>query len=81
LRKHYNFVFDEITNTYNFLTKNDILYRIAFIIDERFTTISGENIPNVFQLIIEKATDIIEPYDPKVSKTIEHIIERFFSKK
>lgn len=80
MRNHYNYVFDEITNTYNFLTKNDILYKIAFIIDETFTTISGEDIPNVFQLIIEKANEIIEPYDPKVSKTIEHIIERFFQK-
>jgi hypothetical protein len=80
LQSHYNYVFDEITNTYNFVTKNEILYRIAFIIDETFTTISGEEISNVFQLIVEKSNDEIEPYDSKVSKTIEHIIERFFQK-
>ncbi len=78
MQSHYNYVFDNITNTYNFTTKNSILYRIAFIIDETFSTISGEEIPNIFQLVIEKATDEIEPYDAKVSKTIENIVERFF---
>ena len=80
MQSHYNYVFDDITNTYNFVTKNEILYRIAFIIDETFTTISGEEISNVFQLIVEKSNDEIESYDSKVSKTIEHIIERFFQK-
>jgi hypothetical protein len=80
LQNHYNYVFDEITNTYNFTTKNYILYRVAFIVDETFSTISGEEIPNIFQLVIEKATDEVESYDSKVSKTIEDIIERFFHK-
>jgi hypothetical protein len=80
LQSHYNYVFDEITNTYNFVTKNEILYRVAFIIDETFSTISGEEISNIFQLIIEKSNEEIEPYDSKVSKTIEHLIERFFQK-
>lgn len=48
--------------------------------DETFSTISGEEIPNVFQLIIEKASEGTEPYDAKVSKTIENIVERFFKK-
>lgn len=80
MQNHYNYVFDNITNTYNFTTRNDILYRIAFIVDETFSTISGEEIPNIFQLVIEKATDELEPYDAKVAKTIENIIERFFHK-
>jgi hypothetical protein len=80
LQSHYNYVFDEITNTYNFVTKNEILYRVAFIIDETFSTISGEEISNIFQLIVEKSNEEIEPYDSKVSKTIEHLIERFFQK-
>jgi len=80
LQNHYNYVFDGITNTYNFTTKNSVLYRVAFIVDETFSTISGEEIPNIFQLVIEKATDEIEPYDPKISKTIEDIIERFFQR-
>jgi len=80
LQNHYKSVFDEITNTYNFITKNNILYRIAFIIDETFSTISGEEISNIFQLIVEKVGEEIEPYDAKVSKTIEDIIDRFFQK-
>lgn len=80
MQNHYNFVFDEITKTYNFTTKNNILYRIAFIVDETFSTISDLEIPNVYQIIIEKATEEIEPYDFKVSKTIENIIELFFRK-
>ncbi len=80
MQSHYNYVFDDITNTYNFVTKNDILYRVAFIFDETFSTISGEDISNVFQIIVEKTNDEVEPYDSKVSNTIEHIIERFFQK-
>lgn len=78
MRNHYNYVFDNITNTYNFTTKNNILYRVAFVVDETFSAISNEEIPNVFQLVIDKASDELEPYDAKVSKTIENIVERFF---
>lgn len=80
MQSHYNYVFDNITNTYNFTTKNNILYRVAFIVDETFSTISGEEIANIFQLIIEKANEEIEPYDSKVSKTIENIIDKFFQR-
>ena len=80
MQNHYNYVFDNITNTYNFTTKNNILYRVAFIVDNTFSTISGEEIPNVFQIIIEKANEEIEPLDIKVSRTIENIVERFFEK-
>ena len=78
MRTHYNYAFDNITNTYNFTTKNNILYRVAFVVDETFSAISNEEIPNIFQLIIDKASDELEPYDAKVSKTIEDIVERFF---
>lgn len=78
MRTHYNYAFDNITNTYNFTTKNNILYRVAFVVDETFSAISNEEIPNIFQLIIDKASDELEPYDSKVSKTIEDIVERFF---
>lgn len=80
MQNHYNYVFDDITNTYNFTTKNAILYRVAFIVDETFSAISGDDIANVFQLIVEKATNETEPFDSLVSKTIENIIERFFQK-
>lgn len=77
---HYNYVFDNITKTYNFTTKNNILYRVAFIVDETFSTISKQEIPNIYQIIIEKANEEIEPFDQKVSKTIEQVIEQFFKK-
>src|SRR5690606_27317453 len=67
-------------NTYSFATKNNILYRVAFIVDETFSTISGEEIPNIFQLVVEKASETLAPFDPKVSLTIEDIVERFFVK-
>ena len=52
---------------------------MVFVVDETFSAISGEEIPNVYQVVVEKVTDNIEPLDNKVSKTIIHIIESFFS--
>ncbi len=79
MQNHYNYSFDNITNTYNFNTKNNILYRVAFVVDETFATISNQKVENFYQLVIEKATNEIEPYDSFVSKTIEKIIEKFFN--
>lgn len=78
MQNHYNYTFDHLTQTYNFTTKNNILYRVAFIVDETFSVISGEEITNVYQVIVEKINEDIEPFDNKVSKTIEDIIEKFF---
>ncbi len=78
MQNHYNYAFDKITNTYNLTTKNNILYRVAFVVDETFSTISGKEISNVFQIVVDKANDGIEPLDNKVSTPIENIIERFF---
>lgn len=78
MRNHYNYAFDNITNTYNFTTRNNVLYRVAFVVDETFSSVSNQEISNIFQLIIDKASDEPEPYDAKVSKTIEDIVERFF---
>ncbi|MBW3466585.1 DUF6169 family protein [Arthrospiribacter ruber] len=78
MQNHYNYVFDNLTSTYNFVTKNKILYRVAFVVDQTFSTISGEEIPNVFQIILEKGNDEFEVYDSKVSKTVASIIENFF---
>ena len=81
MRNHYNYVFDDLTLTYNFVTKNKILYRVAFIVDETFSSISGDDIQNIYQFVVEKANANIEQYDPKVSKTIGNIIEQFFNQK
>ncbi len=79
MQSPYNFVFDNITNTYNFTTKNSILYRIAFVVDHTFSTIAEVEIPNIYQIVIDKATDETEPLDAGVSITIETIIEQFFA--
>lgn len=78
MQSHYNYVFDNITNTYNFTTKNNILYRVAFIVDETFSTISGKEINNIYQLVVDKANEETEPFDQKVFRTVEHIIDAFF---
>jgi len=78
LRSLYNYSYDGITKSYNFTTKNGFLYRVAFIEDATLSSVLRKEYPNTFQLIIEKATDGLEPLDSLVSKTIEDIIKRFF---
>ena len=74
----YNYTFNEATSTYNFTTKNDIEYKIVFIVDETLDVASEVHIENIYQIIIEKITTKIEPFDVLVSKTIENIITTFF---
>lgn len=67
-------------NTYEFETKNAILYRIAFILDESiFPSFSKVTENNVYSLVVEKTTPGTEPLDLKVSKTITYIIKEFFN--
>lgn len=75
----YNYTFNEATSTYNFTTKNNIEYKIVFIVDETLDIASEVHIENIYQIIIEKITDKIEPLDVSVSKTIENIITAFFA--
>ncbi|UGS22678.1 DUF6169 family protein [Flavobacterium channae] len=75
----YNYTYNEATSTYNFTTKNDIEYKIVFIVDESLDIASEVHIENIYQIIIEKITDKIEPFDALVSKTIENIITAFFA--
>ncbi len=75
----YNYTFNKATSTYNFTTKNDIEYKIVFIIDETLDVASEVHIENIYQIIIEKITAKIEPFDVLVSKTIENIISTFFA--
>ena len=75
----YNYTYNKATSTYNFITKNDIEYKIVFIVDESLDSASEVHIENVYQIIIEKITDKIEPFDALVSKTIENIINAFFT--
>lgn len=75
----YNYTFNEKTGTYTFVTKNDIEYKIVFIVDETLDIASEVHIENIYQIIIEKITDKIEPFDGLVSKTIENVITAFFA--
>ena len=74
----YNYTFNKTTSTYNFTTKNDIEYKIVFIIDETLDVVSEVHIENIYQIVIEKITAKIEPFDVLVSKTIQNIITAFF---
>lgn len=71
LQNHYNCAFDDITNSYNFTTKNNALYRVAFVVDGMFSAVSNPNIPSVFQLIIDKVSDELEPYDQNFQELLK----------
>lgn len=49
--------------------------------DETLNSISASDIliENVYQIVIEKVSDELEPFDNLVSKTIENIVCAFFS--
>lgn len=66
LQNRYNYVFDNTTDTYNFTTKNNICYRVSFVVDQTFSTLSGQEISGIYQLVVEKATEELEPFDSKV---------------
>lgn len=74
----YNYFLNENPQFYYFITKNKIEYRVAFIVDETFSAVSGLDINNIFQIIIEKVSDKIEKLDIQVSITIQAIIIAFF---
>ncbi len=74
----YNYTLNEVTSTYNFTTKNNIEYKVIFIIDETLDSVSEDTIENVYQVIIEKVGDTIETFDSAVARTIDDIIKSFF---
>ncbi|MBX3162863.1 MAG: hypothetical protein KF900_00120 [Bacteroidetes bacterium] len=79
MQNRYNYTYDPFSNSYNFITKNDVLYRVAFVTDETLSSISGTKIPHVFQLVVEKINKEKESLDTKVSKTIELIVVAFLN--
>ncbi len=80
LPSHYNYSFDQATNSYIFITKKNIIYRVAFIVDETLNTITdSKQFDGVYQIIIEKVTEEIDAFDARVAKTIDHLISDFFS--
>ena len=82
LLNHYKYSFNTVTNSYDFTTKNQIIYKVSFIEDETLNAItSTNNFNNIFQIVIEKYTDELAPFDTRVSKTVEQIISAFFESK
>ncbi|WP_166922277.1 hypothetical protein [Flavobacterium poyangense] len=74
----YNFFFNEITQSYHFTTKNDIDYHVAFFVDHTFSAVSGFEMNNIYQIVIEKKDDILEKLDSQVAATIQKIVLSFF---
>ncbi|MBP1222477.1 DUF6169 family protein [Flavobacterium sp. 1355] len=74
----YNYSFNDSTQSYHFLTKNNIDYRVAFIDDQTFSAVSGIEMQNIYQIIIEKVEDKREKFDSQVSSTIQSIVLSFF---
>ncbi|MBX2953135.1 MAG: hypothetical protein KF870_11555 [Leadbetterella sp.] len=66
LQNRYNYVFDNTTDTYNFTTKNNICCRVSFVVEQTFSTLSGQEISGIYQLVVEKETEELEPFDSKV---------------
>ena len=81
MRSPYNYSFNDHTRTYQFITKNDITYRVAFLEDSTLTTVStsGIEFDNVYQVVIDKVSDQVEPFDYQVFLTIDTIINDFFA--
>lgn len=81
MQSPYNYSFDDTSETYQFPTKNNIVYRVAFVEDHTLNSISPSEFQfdNIYQIVVEKITDGIEPLDHQVSLTIDLIIHDFFS--
>lgn len=75
----YNYHLKENSQFYYFITKNAIEYHVAFIKDETFSAVSGLEIHNIFQIIIEKISERIEILDARVFATIQEIVRVFFT--
>ncbi|HFK5512758.1 TPA: DUF6169 family protein [Elizabethkingia anophelis] len=76
---YYTYNSDEDDSAYEFKTENAILYRVAFIIDNgMFPKISETEDNYIYHLVIEKLTEVHEPFDNKVGNTISLVIEEFF---
>lgn len=70
------------SKSFKFRTDNNLTYNVFFNPDDQLNIISNERINNIYQLSLEKIENEIEPYDKKISKTVEHVIfNEFFNNK
>ncbi|MCD8417060.1 hypothetical protein J2Q11_01340 [Tenacibaculum finnmarkense genomovar finnmarkense] len=80
MRDPYRYSFEDTSGTYQFTTKNNIIYSVAFIEDSTLNSVSSTSIEfeNMYQIIIEKLTEELESFDSQVFLTIDLIISDFF---
>ncbi len=79
MQNWYNYSVELSHYGYNFTTKNNIVYKVTFVVDHTLNSVSTnfETFDNVYQIVIEKMTDERAPLDVWVSITIKKIIEEF----
>jgi len=80
LQAPYNYSFNNNSGTYQFITKSNIIYSIAFVEDNTLNSVSSSDMKfeNMYHIIIEKLTDKLEPFDFQVFLTIDLVISDFF---
>lgn len=79
MQSPYKFSFHEASDTYEFITKNQIHYQVHFIPDYTLSSLTGTNdFDELYQIVIDKISDKTEPLDNRVFLTIEQIILQFF---
>lgn len=80
MQNPYSYSFNTTSGIYQFTTKNSIIYNVAFVEDNTLNSISssGFKFKNIYQIVIEKLTNELEPFDFQVFLTINLIISDFF---
>ncbi|MEM9340514.1 MAG: DUF6169 family protein [Bacteroidota bacterium] len=74
----YNYSLDGDTFTYRFTTKLGIEYYLVFVEDKSLENVNPNLGDNIYQLILDKKGEQIEPKDAQVFLTIQSIINDFF---
>lgn len=80
MQNPYKYSYHKTSGTYQFTTKNNVVYSIVFVVDYTLSSISssGREFDNIYQIIIEKISDELEPFDSSVFLTVDSIIHDFF---
>jgi len=76
----YKVTLDTTSGIYSFTTKNNISYDVIFndAVEYFQGTTTYGNLSNIYSLILEKRTDVIEPLDREVQNTVDAILQHFF---
>ncbi len=76
----YKFIANPETQSYNFTTVNNIVYKVAFI-DGSESYSNSNNLNKIYFISIDNESDIKPPKDYRVQLTIESILTAFFKDK